>query len=154
MAKSIVLSSGFAPAEAFPGAELADLAADILRNHADEALRSEAEDTEHAEHAGRGGMHEAAVQRLGGLVVDDLGLVTGHDFSARAGADPFLPRAAENVQHPARAAAVHALMRGTQSGRESAVPAPIEPPVVRPMWQTTMSAPACAIACAFSSEKT
>jgi 2-aminoadipate transaminase len=37
--KNIVLSSGYAPAEAFPGAALADLASDILRNHADEALQ-------------------------------------------------------------------------------------------------------------------
>ena len=39
MGDQIVLSSGYAPAEAFPGNELADLAADILRHHADEALQ-------------------------------------------------------------------------------------------------------------------
>lgn len=36
---NVLLTSGYAPAEAFPGPELADLAADILRNHADEALQ-------------------------------------------------------------------------------------------------------------------
>jgi 2-aminoadipate transaminase len=35
----IILSDGYAPPEAFRGAELADLAADILRHHADQALQ-------------------------------------------------------------------------------------------------------------------
>lgn len=39
MAEKIVLSSGYAPAEAFPGTELAEIAGDVLRNHADEALQ-------------------------------------------------------------------------------------------------------------------
>ena len=41
-----------------------------------------------------------------------------------------------------------------QSLSFSAVPAPIEPPVVRPIWQTTMSAPALAMARASSSQNT
>ena len=50
--------------------------------------------------------------------------------------------------------AAQTLMRGTQSCRVSAVPAPIVPPVVSPIWQTMMSAPASVIAMASPSQKT
>ena len=39
LAETIILSDGCAPAEAFPGEQLASLASDILRYHADEALQ-------------------------------------------------------------------------------------------------------------------
>lgn len=42
----IVLSSGYAPTEAFPGEQLADIAADILRTRAAEALQYSAREGE------------------------------------------------------------------------------------------------------------
>ena len=53
-----------------------------------------------------------------------------------------------------RAAADNALTRSTQSSSDSAVSAPIAPPVVRPMWHTTMSAPAPVMATASCSANT
>ncbi len=52
------------------------------------------------------------------------------------------------------AVAAQPLMRSMQSSSVSAVSAPIAPPVVRPRWQTMMSAPAVAIARASASLKT
>jgi hypothetical protein len=53
-----------------------------------------------------------------------------------------------------RAAAAQALISGGQSASFTPVSAPILPPVVRPMWQTMMSAPASAMAMASRSLKT
>ncbi|CFW08780.1 Uncharacterised protein [Bordetella pertussis] len=54
----------------------------------------------------------------------------------------------------ASAAAAIASMRATQSSSDSAVSAPMLPPVVSPMCATTMSAPAAVIARAWSGSKT
>ena len=54
----------------------------------------------------------------------------------------------------ASAALPQASTRAGQSSSENATPAPIAPPVVRPRWQTTMSAPTSAIAAASSSLNT
>ena len=54
----------------------------------------------------------------------------------------------------ALAASAHASMSPTHSSSDFAVCAPMLPLVVSPMWQTMISAPACVMATASSSEKT
>ena len=54
----------------------------------------------------------------------------------------------------ASAAAAMASISATQSSSDFAEVAPIEPPVVTPMWATMMSAPAFVIATASSGSKT